>query len=324
MTFYLDFEKPIVEIEKKIDELKKISATSFSPGKEDKRFNAEISVLEENATLLRTEVYSDLDEWQRVQLSRHPERPYTLDYINSIFSDFIEFAGDRNFSDDHAIVGGFASLEGQTVMVIGHQKGRTTSQKVIRNFGMPKPEGYRKALRLMTMANRLNKPIITFLDTPGAYPGVEAEERGQSEAIAKNIMVMSSLKVPIISVVIGEGGSGGALGIGVCNRLLMLEYSTYSVISPEGCAAILLRDGSKASEIVKYLKITAPYLKQFGIADEVVKESEGGAHRNPNLTSNNLKVALIKNLKELKKLSPDEIREDRYKKIRSIGVYKEN
>jgi len=304
VVHYLDFEKPVNELETKIDELKKIPAKG-----KDGKFADEIGNLEKKARELRQEVYTDLTEWQRVMLSRHPDRPYTMDYTGRIFTDFMEFSGDRNFGNDSAIVGGFASLEGQTVMVVGHQKGRTTAEKVKRNFGMPRPEGYRK---------------ITFLDTPGAYPGIEAEERGQSEAIAKNIIVMSSLKVPIISVVIGEGGSGGALGIGVCNRLLMLEYSTYSVITPEGCAAILLRDGSRGPEIVNSLKITAPYLKKFGIADEVIKEAEGGAHRDYDLTANNLRVSLLKHLKELKKMSPEEIYEDRYAKMRDIGAFKED
>jgi acetyl-CoA carboxylase carboxyl transferase subunit alpha len=321
MQHYLEFEKPVVELEEKIRDLKRFQVKGEKS--EEKKFSSEISNLEEKAKELRQEIYDDLDEWTRVQLSRHPGRPYTLDYIERIFTNFVELAGDRNFGDDKAIIGGFANLNGKTVMVIGHQKGRTVEERTRRNFSMPNPEGYRKALRLMKLAERLGKPIITFLDTLGAYPGLEAEERGQSEAIATNIMEMSRLKVPVVSVVIGEGGSGGALGIGVCNRLLMMEYSVYSVISPEGCASILLRDGTKGPEMSKQLKITAPMHKKFGIADEIVKEPEGGAHRDFDLAAARLKESFLKHLDVLSQLSADELKQDRHLKVRAIGAFSE-
>ena len=314
---FLEFEKPVVELEKKIEELRQIAL--------EKRVDnsLEIERLSQNAMRLQQEIFSNLTPWQITQLARHPLRPYTLDYIPRLFNDFIELHGDRNFRDDPAIVGGLAMLENEPVIVIGHQKGRTTKEKVFRNFGMPNPEGYRKAIRLMSMAERLKKPIITFIDTPGAFPGIGAEERGQAEAIAKNLMVMSRLKVPIIVVVIGEGGSGGALAIGVGDRVLMLEYSTYSVISPEGCAAILWKDGSKADIAARALKITAKDLYKFGIIDEIVKEPLGGAHQNIDVMATTLKEALVRSLHELKKISPDELVDKRYKKYREIGKFYE-
>jgi len=312
---FLEFEKSIVELENRIEELKIFAAEQ----KVDNSY--EIERLSREVVQLKTEIFSNLTPWQITQLARHPLRPYTLDYIPLIFNDFVELHGDRNFRDDPAIVGGFAMLEDQTVMIIGHQKGRTTKEKVFRNFGMPNPEGYRKALRLMSMAERFGRPIITFIDTPGAFPGIGAEERGQAEAIAKNLMVMSRLKVPIIIVVIGEGGSGGALAIGVGDRVLMLQYSTYSVISPEGCAAILWKDGSKADIAARALKITAKDLYKFGIIDEIVKEPLGGAHQNIDVMATTLKETLVRSLHELKKVSLDDLLDKRYKKYREIGKF---
>ena len=314
---FLEFEKPVVELEKKIEELKQAALDT----KVDN--SHEIERLSQDAMRLQEEIFSNLTPWQITQLARNPLRPYTLDYTPRLFKDFIELHGDRNFRDDPAIVGGLAMFENEPVMVIGHQKGRTTKEKVFRNFGMPNPEGYRKAVRLMSMAERLKKPIITFIDTPGAFPGIGAEERGQAEAIAKNLMVMSRLRVPIIVVVIGEGGSGGALAIGVGDRILMLEYSSYSVISPEGCAAILWKDGSKADIAAKALKITAKDLLKLGIIDEVVKEPLGGAHQSMDATAITLKQALIRSLQGLKKFSQDELLEMRYKKYREIGKFQE-
>lgn len=314
---FLEFEKPVVELEKKIEELRATASETKIDNSD------EIEKLGKDMIRLQEEIFANLTPWQITQLARHPLRPYTLDYISRIFSDFIELHGDRNFRDDPAIAGGLAMLEGEPVMVIGHQKGRTTKEKVFRNFGMPNPEGYRKAVRLMSMAERLKKPIITFIDTPGAFPGIGAEERGQAEAIAKNLMVMSRLKVPIIVVVIGEGGSGGALAIGVGDRVLMLEYATYSVISPEGCAAILWKDGSKADIAAKALKITAKDLYNLGIIDEILKEPPGSAHRNPDSMAITMKEALVKSLQELKKLSPDELVDMRYRKYRKIGKFQE-
>ncbi|MBI3398906.1 MAG: acetyl-CoA carboxylase carboxyltransferase subunit alpha [Deltaproteobacteria bacterium] len=314
---FLEFEKPVVELEKKIEGLKALAA-------EKKVDNSgEIERLSMDIMQLKAEIFSNITPWQITQLARHPLRPYTLDYIPRIFSDFIELHGDRNFRDDPAIIGGLAMLGNEPVMVIGHQKGRTTKEKVFRNFGMPNPEGYRKAVRLMSMAERLKKPIITFIDTPGAFPGIGAEERGQAEAIAKNLMVMSRLKVPIIAVVIGEGGSGGALAIGVGNRILMLEYATYSVISPEGCAAILWKDGSKADIAAKALKITAKDLHKLGVIDEIVKEPLGGAHQDIDAMAKNLKEALVRFLQELKEIPQGELIERRYTKYRKIGKFYE-
>lgn len=312
---YLDFEKPILELESKINELK---ALSSGP---DVDLQDEIVKLEKKVDKLITDIFAKLTPWERTQLSRHPQRPYTLDYIQSIFDSFKELHGDRNFSDDPAIIGGIGLLENKPIMIIGHQKGRSTKEKVWRNFGMPKPEGYRKALRLMRIADRFKLPIICLIDTPGAYPGVGAEERGQSEAIAKNIMIMSELKTPIISLVIGEGGSGGALAIGVSDRIMMLEYSIYSVISPESCAAILWRSSDKAELAAKSLRLTAPEVHQLKIADEIIPEPKGGAHRSPNMAFLEVKKALIRTLADLQKKPMQDLLEERYQKYRSMGSY---
>jgi acetyl-CoA carboxylase carboxyl transferase subunit alpha len=315
ITHPLDFERPLIELEKKIDELKALSAS----GSVD--FTSEISKLEKKAKKLQTEIFSDLSRWQVVQLSRHSSRPYFLDYVQHLFTDFFEMAGDRHFGEDPSIVGGFARFEGKSVMLIGHQKGRNTKENMARNFGMPRPEGYRKALRLMELAERFDKPILTFVDTPGAYPGIGAEERGQAEAIAVNLEVMSRLKVPIISTVIGEGGSGGALAIGVGNRVLMMQNSIYSVISPEGCASILFRDATKADKAADSLKLTARDLEEMNIIDEVIAEPAGGAHRDHVKAAESLGKTLRKHLGELSKLSPEELVKDRYEKFRALGVF---
>jgi acetyl-CoA carboxylase carboxyl transferase subunit alpha len=312
---YLEFEKPIAELEKKIEEL-----TLFtSSGNID--LEEEILKLHKKADQLRAEIYSRLTPWQKAQISRHPNRPYTLDYLEAIFTDFLEMHGDRSFGDDPAIVSGMARLDGMPVVVIGHQKGRSTKEKIYRNFGMPNPEGYRKALRVMRFAERFQKPLVTFIDTPGAFPGIGAEERGQGESIARNLSVLSLLKVPILSVVIGEGGSGGALALGVADRVLMLEHATYSVISPEGCAAILWNDGAKASEAAELLKITAQDLFQMKIIDEVVEEPIGGAHRDPRRTAELLKESIARNLAELRNIPAPDLVAQRYERLRLIGVF---
>jgi acetyl-CoA carboxylase carboxyl transferase subunit alpha len=310
--FFLEFEKPVVELERKIEELRGLAAGSV-------RFDDEIKTLEKKARKIQAEIFAELSPWQKTQLSRHPNRPYTRDYVDRIFKDFTELHGDRNFMDDTSILGGLAHFEGRTIMVIGHQKGRNTKENVQRNFGMPRPEGYRKALRLMSMAERFRCPILTFIDTPGAYPGIGAEERGQAEAIAKNLLVMARIDVPIICTVIGEGGSGGALAIGVGNRILMLEYSIYSVISPEGCASILYKDASKAPLAAENLKCTAPDLERLGIADEIIKEPIGGAHRDWDASARALSRALKGHLDELGKLSGEKLVQHRYDKLRRIG-----
>ncbi len=309
----LEFERPLIELEKKIDELKGLS------GSVD--MNAEIGRLEKKAKKLQEEIFSDLSRWQVVQLSRHNARPYFLDYVSNIFTDFCELAGDRLFAEDESIVGGFARLDGQPVLVMGHQKGRGTKDNMRRNFGMPRPEGYRKAKRLMELAQRFNRPIFTFIDTPGAYPGIGAEERGQAEAIAVNLEVMAGLTVPIVATVIGEGGSGGALAIGVGNRVLMCEYSIYSVISPEGCASILFRDATRADKAAEALKLTASDLLKLEIVDEVVKEPAGGAHRDHQAMATNIGAMLRKHLAELKQLTPNQLVADRYKKFRALGAF---
>jgi acetyl-CoA carboxylase carboxyl transferase subunit alpha len=314
-SYALDFERPLIELEKKIEELKVLSTS----GSVD--FSSEISKLEKKAKKLQTEIFSDLSRWQVVQLSRHPARPYFLDYIQLLFTDYFEMCGDRCFGEDPSIVGGFARLDGKPVMVIGHQKGRSTKENMARNFGMPRPEGYRKARRLMELAERFEKPILTFVDTSGAYPGIGAEERGQAEAIAVNLEVMSRLKVPIVSTVIGEGGSGGALAIGVGNRVLMLQNSVYSVISPEGCASILFRDSTQAEKAADALKLTAKDLLGHKVIDEVIPEPAGGAHRDSVKTAENLGKVLRKHLGELAELTPDELVKDRYEKFRSLGVF---
>ena len=313
---YLDFEKPVVELESKIHELLELS-------NDNKDLKAEVARLEKMADKLREEIFSNLTPWQILQVARHINRPFTMDYIRLIFTDFVELHGDRNFGDDHAIVGGLARLDGEPVMVIGHQKGRDTKEKVYRNFGMPNPEGYRKALRLMEMAERFKLPILTFVDTPGAFPGIGAEERGQAEAIARNLREMSRLTVPIIVTVTGEGGSGGALAIAVGDRILMLEYSVYSVISPEGCAAILWSDGTKGEVAAEALKLTAKDLKELNIIDEIVKEPVGGAQRDHKLMAKALHEALSRNLQELKKIPADQLVEERYRKLRAMTRFKE-
>ncbi len=315
VTYALDFERPLIELEKKIEELKSLSSTGSAD------FTSEISKLEKKAKKLQTEIFSDLSRWQVVQLSRHNARPYFLDYVQFLFTDFFEMAGDRHFGEDASIVGGFARFNGKPVMLIGHQKGRNTKENMARNFGMPRPEGYRKARRLMELAERFERPIFTFVDTPGAYPGIGAEERGQAEAIAVNLEVMSRLRTPIISTVIGEGGSGGALAIGVANRVLMMENSIYSVISPEACSSILFRDASKAERAADSLKLTAKDLMEMKVIDDLIQEPAGGAHRDPQQAAHALGKALKEHLAELLKLSPDKLVEDRYAKFRALGVF---
>lgn len=311
---YLDFEQPIAELEAKIDGLKALG------GSNNLDLGEQILQLERKSLALTEDIFSKLTAWQVSQLSRHPKRPYTLDYVQNIFTDFDELHGDRVFGDDAAIVGGIARLQGEPVMVIGHQKGRDVKEKVRRNFGMPNPEGYRKALRLMEMAERFKLPIFTFIDTPGAYPGIQAEERGQSEAIARNLAVMSRLSVPIIATVIGEGGSGGALAIGVCDSLLMLDYSTYSVISPEGCASILWKTAERAPDAAEAMGMTAKRLQELGFVDELVSEPLGGAHRDTVLVADNLRKALLKHLKKLRSLERDVLLQRRFDRLLSYGV----
>jgi acetyl-CoA carboxylase carboxyl transferase subunit alpha len=316
-TAWLDFEKPIIELERKIEDLRAFAT------KENLEFSDELKKLEAKAEKLRSEIYSNLTTWQRVQLARHPRRPYLLDYVPALFTEFIELHGDRSFADDRAIVGGPARFEGRPVMVIGHQKGRVTKEKMVRNFGMPHPEGYRKALRLMQMAGKFGAPVISFVDTPGAYPGIGAEERGQSEAIARNLREMSRLPVPILVLVIGEGGSGGALAIAVGDRVLMLENAVYSVISPEGCAAILWKDQVKAPEAAEAMKITAQDLRTLGVIDRVVPEPIGGAHRNPAQMTETLRVEIRESLAMLTRLSVEGLLHDRLEKYLRMGVYAE-
>jgi acetyl-CoA carboxylase carboxyl transferase subunit alpha len=315
---FLDFEQPIAELEAKIEELKHIAS-------EDSEVNIreEITRLQAKSRQLTTHIFANLTPWQITQLARHPHRPYTLDYVNVMCHEFQELHGDRMFGDDLAIVGGLARLGDRAVMVLGHQKGRDTKERVRRNYGMPKPEGYRKALRLMRLAERFGLPLITFIDTPGAYPGVGSEERGQSEAIARNLYEMSVLRIPIITVVIGEGGSGGALAIGVGDRLLMLQYSTYSVITPEGCASILWKSAEKKEVAADAMGLTAQRLAQLGLIDEVLEEPLGGAHRDPAQMSEHLKAALMRHLATLEEVSREELRAVRVAKIAAFGVYSE-
>jgi acetyl-CoA carboxylase carboxyl transferase subunit alpha len=312
---FLDFEKPIAEYEAKIEELRQIN----KGGEFDIGIEEEIAKLREKSAELSRKTFADLGAWQVSQLARHPMRPYTLDYIPRIFTDFDELAGDRAFADDKAIVGGLANLDGQPVVVIGHQKGRDTTEKIRRNFGMPKPEGYRKALRLMQTAERFSLPIITFIDTPGAYPGVGAEERGQSEAIARNLKVMAGLKVPIICTVIGEGGSGGALAIGVGDRVNMLQYSTYSVISPEGCASILWKSAEKAPLAAEAMGVSAKKIKELGLINSIIEEPLGGAHRDHDGMAANLKACIKQQLSQLSALSTAELLDQRYERLMSFG-----
>lgn len=311
---YLEFEQPIAKLETKIEELRLVGENT------EINISEELLNLEEKSKTLTQTIFSDLTAWQVQQIARHPKRPYTLDYINYLFDDFEEIHGDRHYADDAALVCGMARLEGKPVVIIGHQKGRDVKEKVKRNFGMPRPEGYRKALRVMEMAERFKMPIITFIDTPGAYPGIGAEERGQSEAIAFNLAKMSQLKTPVISTVIGEGGSGGALAIGVCDKLMMLQYSTYSVISPEGCASILWKSADKASEAAKVMGITSERLHELGLVDQVIDEPLGGAHRLPAELAQNLKTQLISSLEELEALSTEELLEKRYNRLMSYGL----
>lgn len=315
MELILEFERPLVELYKRIDSLKTMQE------EEGHDLSASIAQLRDQAERLHRQIFSVLTPWQRAQLSRHPRRPYTLDYVNALFTDWMELRGDRAGHEDAAIVTGFARYKGQPVMVIGHQKGRNTKQNIHRNFGMPRPEGYRKALRLMKLADRFNRPIFCFIDTPGAYPGVDAEARGQAEAIARNIMEMATFTVPVICVVIGEGGSGGALAIGVGNRVLMLENSVYSVISPEGCAAILWRDRAEGPRAASALRITAQDCLQHDVCDEIVPEPACGAHRDHSAAFANLDAALSKHLAELSELSPEQLRSQRYDRFRALGSF---
>ena len=311
---YLEFEQPIADLQAKIEELRRVGSDNAL------NITEEITRLQEKSKSLTESIFGNLSSWQVAQMSRHPQRPYTLDYIRHIFTDFEELHGDRHFADDAAIVGGIARLDGRPVMVIGHQKGRDVKEKVRRNFGMPKPEGYRKACRLMEMAERFKMPILTFIDTPGAYPGIDAEERGQSEAIAWNLQVMSRLKTPIIATVIGEGGSGGALAIGVCDHLMMLQYSTYSVISPEGCASILWKSAEKAADAAAAMGITAERLKELGLVDTLIPEPLGGAQRSPQETAERLKQQLVAQLAKLDERTPEQLLETRYQRLMSFGI----
>ncbi len=314
---FLDFEQPIAELEAKIDELRFVGDDS------EVNINEEVARLKSKSDSLTRSIFSKLSAWQIAQVARHPGRPYTLDYLELIAPDFQELHGDRMYADDLAIVGGLARIDDRPVMLIGHQKGRDTKERVRRNYGMPKPEGYRKAQRLMRLAEKFSLPVVTFIDTTGAYPGVGAEERGQSEAIASSLYLMAGLKTPILSIVIGEGGSGGALAIGVADRLLMLQYSVYSVISPEGCASILWKSADKAEEAAEAMRITADSLAKFGLVDEVLEEPLGGAHRNPAQTAETIRAALVRHLDELTGLTLDQLLEARGQRLAGFGQYKE-
>ena len=314
---FLDFEQPIAELEAKIEELRFVGDDS------EININEEVARLRDKSESLTKSIFAKLSAWQVAQVARHPMRPYTQDYLDLIAPDFQELHGDRMYADDPAIIGGIGRIDGRPIMFIGHQKGRDTKERVRRNYGMPKPEGYRKAQRLMRMAQKFSLPIVTLIDTPGAYPGVGAEERGQSEAIAYSLYMMAGLKTPIISVVIGEGGSGGALAIGVGDRLLMLQYGIYSVISPEGCASILWKSADKAEDAAEAMRITARSLNEYGLVDEILPEPLGGAHRNPQESAEVLRNALLKNLEELDKLSVDQLLENRQRRLASFGQFKE-
>jgi len=314
---FLDFEQPIAELEAKIEELRFVGDDS------EININEEVARLRGKSESLTKSIFAKLSAWQVAQVARHPMRPYTQDYLDLIAPDFQELHGDRMYADDPAIIGGIGRIDGRPIMFIGHQKGRDTKERVRRNYGMPKPEGYRKAQRLMRMAQKFSLPIVTLIDTPGAYPGVGAEERGQSEAIAYSLYMMAGLKTPIISVVIGEGGSGGALAIGVGDRLLMLQYGIYSVISPEGCASILWKSADKAEDAAEAMRITARSLNEYGLVDEILPEPLGGAHRNPQESAEVLRNALLKNLEELDKLSVDQLLENRQRRLASFGQFKE-
>jgi acetyl-CoA carboxylase carboxyl transferase subunit alpha len=317
---FLDFEQPIAELEAKIEELRYLGADADP----EVNINEEIQRLQQKCESLTRSIFSKLKSQQIAQLARHPMRPYTLDYLERIFDEFTELHGDRAYADDPAIVAGMARLDGRAVMVIGHQKGRDTKEKLRRNFGMPRPEGYRKALRLMRMAEKFRLPVLTLIDTPGAYPGVGAEERGQSEAIARNLFAMSELKTPIVSTVIGEGGSGGALGIGVGDRLMMLEYSTYAVISPEGCASILWKSAERAAEAAEAMGITSGRLRELGLVDEIVREPLGGAHRDYGAAADNVRHALVSALERLDGVGIDKLVDQRYQRLVAYGQYREN
>lgn len=314
---FLEFEQPIAELEAKIDELRYVGEDS------EININDEVARLKSKSELLTRNIFSKLSAWQIAQVARHPMRPYTADYLRQIAPDFQELHGDRMYADDHAIIGGMGRLDGRPIMFIGHQKGRDTKERVRRNYGMPKPEGYRKAQRLMKMAQKFSLPIVTFIDTPGAYPGLGAEERGQSEAIAYSLFLMAKLHTPIISVVIGEGGSGGALAIGVCDRLLMLQYGIYSVISPEGCASILWKSADKAEAAAEAMRITASSLSEYGLVDEVLPEPLGGAHRDPAATGEVIRNALLRHLADLDQLDDDQLIEQRQQRLSGFGQYKE-
>ena len=314
---FLDFEQPIAELEAKIDELRYVGDDS------EININEEVARLKDKSMALTKGIFAKLSPWQIARVARHESRPYTMDYLEMISPDFQELHGDRMYADDHAIIGGIGRIDGKAVMFIGHQKGRDTKERVRRNYGMPKPEGYRKAMRLMRMAEKFSIPIVTLIDTPGAYPGIGAEERGQSEAIAQSLYLMAGLKTPIICVVIGEGGSGGALAIGVGDRLLMLQYAIYSVISPEGCASILWKSADKAEAAAEAMRITAPSLNEFGLVDEVLQEPLGGAHRNPKEMAEVIRNAVLKNLDELGDLSTEQLLEQRQRRLASFGQFKE-
>ncbi len=316
-AYTLEFEKPLLELEREIDDLKRVGS------ERDIDISQDLEQLDTKLERLREHIYQHLTPIQRVQVARHPRRPYTLDYLSTIFTDFVELHGDRHFRDDPSIVGGWARIGGLSVMVIGHQKGRDTKENLKRNFGMPHPEGYRKALRLMHQAAKFSAPVVTLIDTPGAYPGLGAEERGQSEALARNILEMAALPTPIVAVVIGEGGSGGALALGVADRILMLENSVYSVISPEGCAAILWKDASLRERAADALKLTATDLERLGVIDEIIDEPIGGAHTDPDATGEALRESLVRNLAELRKFKPDKLIRRRAEKFGRIGAYSE-
>ncbi|MBM4216766.1 MAG: acetyl-CoA carboxylase carboxyltransferase subunit alpha [Gammaproteobacteria bacterium] len=314
---FLDFEQPIAELEAKIEELRHVTAGAGV------NVQDEIARLQSKSDQLTRSIFSKLSPWQVTQLARHPHRPYTFDYLSQAFSGFEELHGDRMFGDDQALVGGLARLEGEAVMVIGHQKGRDTKERIRRNYGMPKPEGYRKALRLMHLADRFGLPLITFIDTPGAYPGLDSEERGQSEAIARNLFEMAKLRVPVLSVVIGEGGSGGALAIGVCDRLLMLQFSTYSVISPEGCASILWKSTNKKETAAEAMGLTADRLRSLGLVDEVIAEPLGGAHRDPAVTASSVKDAILRHLRQLQSRPCETLLAERSRRLAGFGAFTE-
>lgn len=314
----LDFEKPILELEHKIIELKTIDSKKYV------NIGPEIKKLEDKLVKLRAQIYGNLTAWQRIQIARHPDRPYTLDYIRLIAEDFVEVHGDRLFADDYALVAGFATIDKQKVFVMGHQKGRDVKENVMRNFGCAHPEGYRKAMRLMKMAEKFNLPVVIFIDTPGAYPGIGAEERGQAQAIATNLMEMADVAIPIVAFVIGEGGSGGALGIGVADRVVILQHAYYSVISPEGCASILWRNSVRAPDAAKALRIMGEDLLEFGIVDEMIEEPLGGAHRDPESVAAAVKKTALKHIKKLVTLSKEDLLVDRYERFRKIGRFDEN